>query len=269
MKRTTCLLASLALGTAQSMAAVIATDSFNYPDGPIAGQTGGTGWNNEFTDEPGAPPQAPSDWNVVFGAPTVVGGALVTNGSGAKREFGGIGEGVTEPSNEREGAFRGTGKWFLSVTFSVNNLFGAGQSQWGGISSYDFGAERIFWGMPGQSTETRYFGVEQSGVGTTLSAIPVIANTLYTLLIMLDFDADRIALWVNPDGNDTETSYDVSRTYTATNWSTAVRLASAGGADVTWDNLVIATTFAEAIPESSVALLGGLGLLGLLRRRRV
>jgi hypothetical protein len=268
MKPTACLFAGLAFAAVPSPAAMVATDDFGYPDGSIADRSGGTGWNNEFTDEPGAPPQAPSDWDVVFGAPAVSSGALVTNGSGAKREFGGAGEGVIEPSNEREGAFRGTGKWFLSVNYSVDVLFGAGSTQWGGISSYDFGAERIFWGMPGQDTGTRYFGVEESGVGTTLSSIPIAANTLYTLMVMLDFDNNVLGLWVNPDSNDTESSYDVSRSYGATNWSTAVRLASAGGANITWDNLAIATTFSEAIPEPSAALLGGLGALGLLRRRR-
>ena len=128
--------------------------------------------------------------------------------------WGGTTEGSGFPSNEREGAFRGTGTLFFSTTYKVDTLFAEGTGQWGGASSYDFGAEKIFWGMPGQGTATRYFGIDESGVGNTLSTIPIAANTTYTLLAMLDFDADLIALWVNPDGADSATTYDVSRTYT-------------------------------------------------------
>ncbi len=269
MRTTTLVLAGLAIAAAPLPAAVIATENFDYANGPVAGQTGGTGWNNEFTDEAGAPPQAPSDWDDLWGNPGVVGNALVTNGGGAKREFGGAGEGVGFPSNEREGAFRGTGSFFVSMSYRVDTLFGAGSNQWGGLSSYDFGEERLFWGMPGQSSETRYFGLEISGVATSFSSIPIATNTTYNLVAMLDFDNDLVALWVNPDGADTATSYDVSLPYTNSNWSTAVRFASEGGANTTWDDVRIATTFAEAVPEPAATLLAGLGLLGLARRRRV
>ncbi len=268
MKTASLFLAGLAIAAAPAPAALIATDNFDYPDGSIADRSGGTGWDNEFNDEAGAPPQAPSDWDIVFGAPNVVGAALVTNDGGAKREFGGASEGVGEPSNEREGAFRGVGSLYVSVTYQVDTLFPPDTIQWGGISSYDFGAERLFWGMPGQAAETRYFGIDESGVGGTLSSIPIAANTTYSLLALLDFDRDLVALWVNPDGADTPDSYDVSRSYTPTNWSSAVRLASAGGANTTWDNLRLATTFAEAVPEPAAALLAVLGLLGMARRRR-
>lgn len=270
--RPTKFLACVAVSSISSLplaeAVVVATETFTYADGAIAGQAGGTGWNYERTDEAGAPAQAPSDWDNVFGTPTVIGNALITNNGGAKREFGGATEGVGEPSNEREGAFRGNGTLFFSTTYRVDTLFAEGSTQWGGVSSYDFGAERIFWGMTGQGSATRYFGIDESGVGTTLSTIPIAANTTYTLLAMLDFDADRIALWVNPDGADSVTSYDVSRTYTGTNWSSALRFASAGGANVEWDNVKVATTFGEAVPETSASLLGLLGAATLLRRRR-
>jgi hypothetical protein len=68
-------------------------------------------------------------------------------------------------------------------------------------------------------------------------------------------------------GGDTESNHDVSRSYGGTNLSTAVRFASAGGTNVTWDNVLVTTTFGENVPEPSVAPLGELGLLGLLRRR--
>lgn len=251
-----------------ALAAVVGIETFSYPDGPIAGQTGGTGWNSERTDEAGAPPQSPSTWNNVGGTPNVVGGALVTNGSSAKREFGGATEGSAPGTNEREGAFRGTGSMYFRTTYRVDALLDATVNQWGGVSSYDFGTERIFFGMPGQASATRFFGIDESGVGATLSAVQISAGVTYTLVGVVDFDSDRVALWVNPDGSDTPTSYDVSRVYTGTNWSSAVRFGSGGGTNVTWDNAVTADSFADVIPEASTSLLGLVGGAALLNRRR-
>src|SRR5690348_4449186 len=97
------------MASGSAFAAPVGSDSFSYPDGSIADRAGGTGWAAERTDEAGAAPSAPSDWDVVGGTADVTGGSLVTTGGGAKREFNGASEGVTEPSNEREGAFRATG----------------------------------------------------------------------------------------------------------------------------------------------------------------
>lgn len=268
MRTTTLALAGLAIAAAPLSAAVIATDNFDYADGPVVDQTGGTGWNNEFVNEIGAPPQSPSDWDNLWGNPGVVSNALVTNGAAAKREFGGPTEGVNEPGNERKGAFRGSGSVFFSVSYRVDSLVGPESYGWAGLSSYDFGNERLFWGVPGQKSQTRYFGIQGSSVGTALSTIPVAANTTYNLVAMLDFDNDLAALWVDPDCTDTVDTYDVARSYADNSWSTEVRLASEAGTNVTWDNLGVSTTFAEAVPEPVATLLAGLGLLGLVRRRR-
>jgi hypothetical protein len=252
----------------QASAAIVGLENFDYPDGPIADRTGGTGWTYLRTAEPGAPAQSPSDWDATAGVPSVLGGALITNGTGAKREFGGLTEGSAAGSNEREGAFRGSGSMYFRTTYSVDTLLAGGVNQWGGVSSYDFGTERIFFGMPGQTTTTRFFGISESGVGTTLSTIPIQANTTYTLVGMVDFDNDLLGLWVNPDGSDTPASFDASRVYTGTNWSTALRFASASGATVTWDNVTVADNFADVIPEASTSLLALLGAAGMLHRRR-
>jgi hypothetical protein len=149
----------------------------------------------------------------------------------------------------------------------VGNLVSAGINQWAGLSSYDFGTERIFFGMPGQSTATRFFGIQGA-----FSTIPVQANTDYRLVFGLDFDNDLLTLWVNPDGADNASSYDFSQAYAAGNWSTAIRLASGGdGTDpmpVTYDNLIVATDFATAVPEPSAGVLALLGGLLIARRRK-
>lgn len=247
-----------------SQAAVIATENFSYGDGNIAGQTGGTGWNYERNDEAAAPAQTASNWNDTFGGAQVVSSALVTNGSGAHREFGGITEGTGGDSNEREGAFRGSGAMFFSVTYTPTTA-----NQWGGVSSYDFGTERLFWGAPGGGNGGNFFGIDESGVGQSNSTIPVVTGQTYTLIGMLDFDNDLLGLWVNPDGTDTAASFDVSRTYTGGNWSSALRLAS--GHTTIWDDMTVGTSFSDVapVPEPSVSLLGlaGAALLGVRRRR--
>ena len=254
-----------ALVSAAARATVIGTEDFAYPDGPIANQTGGTGWVNERTDEVGAAPSTVSDWDNVGGTPGVVSGALVTQSTSAKREYNGPSEGSTNPSNEREGAFRGAGRVFYRSTMTR-----AAGADWSGMSSYDFAAERIFFGVPGGQPGPRFFGIEQSGVGTTLSTVPVVEGQAHTVVTMLDFDTDTLALWVDPQPGDLP---DATRAYALTNWSTAVRLGSGGSAATTWDNLVVATESSEvggvAIPEPSA--LGVLVLCGipvLMRRRR-
>jgi hypothetical protein len=265
MKREIRLAAWVAAGalmaSVSASAAPVGSDSFDYPNGSIADRAGGTGWAAERNDEVGAAPSGPSDWNVAFGTADVVGGSLVTQNSGAIREFNGPSEGSTAPSNEREGAFRGTGSVFFG--FDMTRQAGAA---WSGASSFDFGAERVFYGVPdGQN----FFGIDESGVGRGLSTIEAMPGQTYRLVAELDFDANQLNLWVDPTAGD-EVTPDATRAYAATNWSSAVRLGSGGTGSTSWDNLVVASTFDEArvIPEPGSLALLGLGALGLLKRRR-
>ena len=250
------LMSSLSVG-----AAPVGSDSFDYPNGSIGDRAGGTGWAAERTNEVGAPPSGPSDWNVSFGTANVTGGALITQESGAIREFNGPSEGVTEPSNEREGAFRGTGSVFFG--FDMTRQAGA---NWSGASSYDFGAERIFFGVP---SDQSFFGIEESGVGRGMSTIPAVAGTKYRIVAELDFDSDVLNLWVDPVAGD-ELTPDATRAYTNTNWSSAVRLASGGTGSTSWDNLVVATNWNDPglVPEPGSLAVLGMGALALLWRRR-
>lgn len=92
---------------------------------------------------------------------------------------------------------------------------------------------------------------------------------------VIDFDNDLLGLFVDPDTNDfwngLSNTADVTRPYTASNFSNGVRLRSGGGnatnGVVIWDNLSVAT-----VPEPTalglVFLGGGAGLLTLARRLR-
>ena len=73
-------------------------EEFSYADGNIAGQTGGIGFNYDNFDQ--AVTTTTSDWDAVFGAPAITGGKLLTDNSGAKREYNGDLEGVGGGAND-------------------------------------------------------------------------------------------------------------------------------------------------------------------------
>lgn len=267
--------AAILLGSAlASEAVIVGVETFDYPNGPIEGQSGGSGFDYDNLNDSAT--GSVSDWDVVGGSPSVLGGALVTDGSSAKREYNGTIEGSAGgdgPDTERAGAARGAGVVFYSV-----ELTRSAGAVWSGISSYDFGGERIFFGVPGAGADTDTIGIDESGVGNTLGTASLTDGQTYTMVAVVDFDNDLVGLFVDPDASSDfwnpatgSNSADVTREYTGTNWSTAARLGSGG--EATWDNLTIALGDPTdvgllAIPEPSSSLLAGLAALLVFRRRR-
>ncbi|GAA5482740.1 PQQ-dependent sugar dehydrogenase [Haloferula sargassicola] len=248
-----------------SSAQIIGTEAFDYPDGPIDGQTGGTGFNrNHFL---GTITGTTSDWNELFGTVSVQGGQLVTSEGGALREYNGFREGAGQAVNnddddhERSGTVRASGQVFYR--FEMTRTPSAG---WGGASSFDFGAERIFFGVPGADAGGDTAGIDHTGEGVSLSNIRVTDNVAYTYVAVLDFDNDLAGLFVNPGPDDYwnpqggQNSADVTRAYTDGYWSSSVRLASGG--ITLWDNLVVALDPEGVGLESTVADLDSDGLPG-------
>jgi hypothetical protein len=250
-------LASLVVAAPLAHAAIIGFEDFNYTDGPISGKTGGTGWNVSG---------GTSDWS---GGANVGSGALVTDANvGAFREYG---------ADENASAFMATGIIYYKFTLSI----GATVPNYAGLSSFDFGSEKVFFGR----TYTNQLGIDESGVGTTLTGITPQPNTTYTFIGIVDFNNDVLSLFVNPDGSDVYdpaaptgagNTADAIRTgFTSTNWSSQIRLQSGdqgtGVAPVSWDNVTVATAPADvglAAPEPGSALLGMTAGAALLARRR-
>lgn len=244
-------LAATALATNPLPAVIIGSEDFTYPNGNIANLSGGTGFNYDNFDK--AVTAFPSDWDNAFNTPTISGNALITNNNGAKREYNGTVEGAGGGANdgqddhERSGAIRAAGRVFYKFTCTR----GAGIA-WSGLSSYDFDTERVFFGVPGGNGVSGQleWGVQGNGQ-TYRSGVPADTNT-HTFVAVLDFDRDFIGIWVDPgvtdfyDPANGSNSADAGGLYTATNWSTAVRLASSGNANTTWDDLSIVTTPVEA-----------------------
>ncbi|MGB6220587.1 PQQ-dependent sugar dehydrogenase [Haloferula sp.] len=228
----------LAWAVSQVTAEVIGTDDFAYANAPIGGLQGGTGWDwNELT---GTHTGSVSDWDLVWGNVAVQGGELLTTNGGALREYNGPSAGVG--GDEGLGAIRNTGVVFYQVTMR-RGVSGV----WGGISTYDFGDERVFFGVPGFLAGNNELGIEEPGGGSTASGISLTTGQSYKLIAVLDFDNQLVGLFVDPDSMDswspTGGTADVTRAYTGGKWSSAVRLGSGGG--VYWDDLKVVDDWAD------------------------
>lgn len=246
MKRPFFLSVILAAAAGPLHGQVVGTEPFTYADGAIANQSGGTGFNYDNFDK--VVTTTASNWNAAFGTPLVAGNALTTNNSGAKREYNGPVEGAggaandSQDDHERSGAVRGAGRVFYR--FTITRAAGV---TWSGASSYDFGAERVFFGVPGGNgpiTGGLEFGCSGNGANY-YSGIPADQAT-HTIVTVLDFDRNFIGLWLDPgaedyyDPRDGSNSTDAGGAYNVDNWSTAVRLASSSGGNTTWDDLSVA-----------------------------
>ncbi|WP_052572718.1 hypothetical protein [Haloferula sp. BvORR071] len=229
--------------------ALVGSDDFNsYPDGPVAGLTGGSGfdYDNTTADESFVGhdgPAATADWDDVFGASNVAGGKLVTLNSGAKREFNGPGEGATAGSDEYKGAVNDTADTVGRTVYIRADMRRGAGATWSGISAFDFGTERAFAGVtsaPNPASGNLEFGIGAPSPTPVYSGIQPIAGRDYTLVMKLDYQNDLISLWVNPDLSAPESAPTLSAPFTLTNWTTAGRIGS-GGTDATeWDHFVVA-----------------------------
>ena len=228
---------------------VFGQDSFDYTNGAIAGKTGGTYWDFDNTTNNNAligyTHQAPSTWDAVFGTPTITGNALVTQDSAAKREHN---------ASEVDGVVNPLGSTRYQTAYYRVKMTRAAGATWGGLSVYDFGAERIFFGVQdavNPSSGVREFIIGESGV--TYTGVPAVDGQTYTIVAKLDFLNDRLSMWINPDLTQPEGPPNAIRSYTGDNWMSAVRLGSGGGGATTWDDVAVGSSWGamqKAYPQN-------------------
>jgi len=242
--------------------AVIGTDDFeSYGDGPLAGKTGGSGFdfdNDGFDDPPFADifvghTMSFADWDETgsVNSPQIVSGTLVTvgndanSGASAIRQYNGPGEGNTAGGDEHSGAVNTIEGVDSAVVYYRIDLTRGAATSWSGLSSREFGTNLPFFGVPwdiNPVSGVREFGIQDSAVLAFADpGIAPVAGKAYTIVAKIDLDTGLLSLWVNPDLTKTEgeNTADVTHTYTASNWSTAVRVTSGGSDATTFDHLVV------------------------------
>jgi hypothetical protein len=230
------------VGTAAlSQAAVIIADDFSYGNGGLSGQNGGTGFSGAWS-----------------GSMSVTSGIAIANDN-SSRSF--------------STAFPSTGTIWLSFDWGYAADPTEGGS-YGGLTFYVGGMEKFLvgntwpgsghdlWQMNGsaQTSEVNYGGMKTGVAKITLGAGAT----------------STVELWVGPTGSPVDVSGSAIAISTGRELAGAdsIRIGGAdfgnGGNNQSFDNLIIGTTMADvdAVPETSTALLGGIGLLALLRRRR-
>ncbi len=211
-------------------------DSFDYPDGSIAGRSGGGLWDwNNFS---GVHTGRNSDWDTVSGSPTIQNGALVTLGSAALREYNGPGERLPNTTDEGVGAVNELNTQKV-VYYRVRMTRSAGAER-STVASLDFGVERVSFGVFSTGTA---LGIEVGASRNFSFVIPQPGQT-YTLVAKIDYPGNKLRLFVDPDlyqGEPATASVEVS--YPDTFWSTAVQLAGTGAGATTWDDLAVATSW--------------------------
>ncbi|MBK8038933.1 MAG: PQQ-dependent sugar dehydrogenase [Verrucomicrobiaceae bacterium] len=218
---------------------LIGSDDFTYANGSIAGRNGGVNWDFDNQDGDGfvgLRREGLSNWDTVFGSATIAANKLTTADSAAKREFG--------FPNEGDGAVSETGGIrYKQVYYRVKMTRAAGAT-WGGVSMYDFNNERIFFGVdfnPPVVAGPRHFAIGQGGV--TYTSKPAVDATDYIIVAKIDYENDKLSLWVDPDLTQPEGTPDATRPWQSDNWNTAVRLGSGGTGATTWDDLAVGTSW--------------------------
>jgi hypothetical protein len=252
--------AALLTAATISNAAPVASEDFTYPDGDLAGNNGGSGWGAAWATLSG--PQA-----------TVASGA-------ATFTFASTGAFVASENSRALPATIGAGTttWIrfdggMSTSPSVSDSFG-------GISLYAGTQERALIGKDWPGNDIWAIkGYNSANVTTKYdSTIPLtggMADVWVKIVNGAGANDDTMSLWVNPADFSSEAALGTALGTLSgrdLNFDT-IRLrggSATSGHTATWtyDDLKITNDFASMIPEPSSALLGGLGVLALLRRRR-
>ena len=240
-----CLLPAFIIPAARGE--VIGVETFDYTDDTfINGERGGVLWDFVNTNPASSRSQVPSAWldvnlsnfdNVSAGS-RIEDEVLITNNNSVRRPNNGSDElaGAIGEDQSAEVAY-----YRVDVT-TPSTLPGSF-----GISIYDSGTERAFFGKPNNSG---VFGIETTNdFGSSNSTSPVETGTTYTLVAKVDYIADRLSLFVDPDLSSTEpaTATATIDGYTSNQPTTSARLGSgnASSLDTRWDNFVAATTWEE------------------------
>ena len=283
-----CAVMAICLVATPVHAVIIAADAFNGAQATLAGRSGGWGLDaNNGWD---------SDWRNATGfglgntaSMDTSGGGLMRTNTVAGGSIPGVILGTERLVKENQATntyYFGMDVKFFNNTSSlvVASLFGMGFDVVGGAGPDALGVMFVTDQANNGGTQTTFHGNNKSG-GQTDPGGPYAGNQFHRFVGRLTFQGgdggnggnnDELRLWVNPSAEgDAPGVNHVSQDLAADMDGLVVAIV---GRDVYghpgWeaDNLVIATTFQEAltfgIPEPTTLSLLSLGLLGFGARRR-
>lgn len=276
------VLVATAAFSSTSHAALTVVDQFLTGPTPSAGQyaTGSvTGQNPTVTGFTGA-------WTRVGNDAQVTGSGLTfSNGSGTVASAGGALTAVNGTRGYHSLTSTITdstsGIFYMSVLLKLNNtdsgayrafeLFNGGTADANRRLSLGAGPAANF-----GSTTNFGFKVNETTVGPSLGAVDASGAHLFVMKFDLSATAgaDKLTVWQDPANLGSEAGSGAGATLSGFNMAfDRVALSSfvgLGSSTITGDELRMATTWQDVttVPEPSAALLGGLGMLCLLRRRR-
>jgi len=176
-----------------------------------------------------------------------------------------------------------TGTLYFKYTVTNPASNSTTESYYAGMSFFDGGNENL--GVGNGWDPWAYSAFGKDGNRDLRSATPepgatyqlVRSTDITTFVFRVDFNSeanDNITVWLNPNLSLTEAAQSASLTtsFSADANFDRIYLREGGnnGSGWTFSNIAIAESFSEiaAVPEPSAALLGGVGMLALLRRRR-
>ncbi|MFM2297688.1 MAG: hypothetical protein RL117_1395 [Verrucomicrobiota bacterium] len=176
-----------------------------------------------------------------------------------------------------------TGTLYFRYTVTNPASNSTTENYYAGMSFYDGVSEHL--GIGNGWDPYAYSAFGKDGNRDLRSATPepgatyqlVRSTDITTFVFRVDFNSeanDNITVWLNPNLSLTEAAQSASLTtsFSADANFDRIYLREGGnnGSGWTFSNIAIAESFSEiaAVPEPSAALLGGVGMLALLRRRR-
>jgi len=237
------LAVGLLAGTAN--ATILVQESFTHPDGNLVGQT----------------PEVGTTWATHSGTtgPVLVSGGKIT-----------LVQSNAEDVNSGTGSTMGAGsRWYagfdLSIPSGTTNAYFAMFMK--GTSNFD---GRIWVTAPASGGDYRLAISNDNSITDADGEVftgDLTFGTKYRVVHYYDYTAMAAKLWIDPINESSPGFLAADPGYSDAVTAYAFRQGG-GNSSQTIDNLVVATTFGEALPEPASLVLIALGGLAALRRRR-
>jgi hypothetical protein len=226
---------------ATSQAAVIWSNTFDGDNADVQYDPVGPGWPGNYFDQQG-------------GTVSITSGVLTGTGGTAAIKAD------TDTTFSATVGAPGT----LWLSFDWGQV--TAQNSWGGITFFNSANSEI--GKIGNTDNSGFWNVGGATPTSTVSTQGM--KTGVARIVLAAAGPSTVDLWVGVTGSPVDVSGAALATSTALTLNDTRYFRFLGGDAQTLDNFVVGTTMldVDAIPEPSSTLLGGLGMLGLLRRRR-